>query len=206
MPSSARCTRSASWPRTTTSGLTPAFDTRPTTQRTSVSPSSSMRSLFCPMRVDVPAASTMPAIDPCAQAWIALTLAEVSGLVSREESSSATTLMAICSGRRRQGSDRPARTHADRHARRAGRECHRLARADQAGRCAAGRETLQPVAIVSERMGHDDDQRARVDAQIVHAGFGSSAKEALCQRKAAGCQKCLPMIHDRHGKPRLGRI
>ena len=82
MPSSAPCTRSASWPRTTTSGLTPAFATRPTTRRTSVSPSSSMKSLFCPMRVDVPAASTMPAIDPVRSGMDRLTLfAEVSGLL-----------------------------------------------------------------------------------------------------------------------------
>src|SRR5499427_2821126 len=64
MPSSALRTRSASCPRTTINGSKPAFAARPTARRTSGSPSSSMKSLFCPIRVDVPAASTTPAMLP----------------------------------------------------------------------------------------------------------------------------------------------
>src|SRR5262245_39499856 len=85
MPSRACCTCSASWPSTTITASTPALDTRPTTRRTSGSPSSSMKSLFRPMRVDVPAANTTPATVPARSGmnrWPFL--AQVSWLLARE--------------------------------------------------------------------------------------------------------------------------
>src|SRR5262245_1893774 len=86
MPVSACRTRSASWPSTTMTGSTPAAATRPTTRRPSVPPSTPMNSLFCPMRVDVPAASTTPATCPVRSGMDRLSfLAQVTGLLARDD-------------------------------------------------------------------------------------------------------------------------
>src|SRR5262245_2179383 len=185
MPSSAACTRSASWPRTTTSGSMPAFDTRPTTRRTRVSPSSSMRSLFCPMRVDMPAASTIPAIDPSRSGMDSLRFcAQVAGLLPRKDSQQlgddADGDLFRALGAKRQA-NRSEHSRIVTRAELAENAFGSRAWAQQTDVLRAGGEkAFQPVAIVSQRVGHDDDQRATVDVQPVYAGFGSSAKEALC--------------------------
>src|SRR5262245_66624607 len=85
MPSSAQRTRSAACPSTTISGSKPALAARPTARRTSGSPSSSMNSLFWPMRVDVPAASTTPAMLPARSGMNRSSpFAQVSWLLTRE--------------------------------------------------------------------------------------------------------------------------
>src|SRR5262252_6430641 len=56
IPAISARTRSASWPSTTTTGSRPAFVAVPSARLTTVSPSSASRSLFCPIRVDNPAA------------------------------------------------------------------------------------------------------------------------------------------------------
>src|SRR5262245_43895957 len=63
-PESAAATRSASWPRTTMTGSRPACAAIRAARATSGSPSTSIRSLLRPIRVEAPAASTTAATVP----------------------------------------------------------------------------------------------------------------------------------------------
>src|SRR5262245_51377117 len=209
MPSSACCTRSASWPSTTISGSKPAFDARSTARRTSVSPASCMNSLFWPMRVEVPAASTTPATGPVRSHSMNRLpfFAQVAGRPARDHREQ----LADDADRDLLGSV-GAEVQADRseHAAAGGRAklaehlVGSRARPEQPDvRRAALQEHLQPVAIVSERMRLDHDQRASVDAERLDAAVGSEVQQPVRRWKALLRQECLPMIHDRYRKARL---
>src|SRR5262245_42773307 len=170
MPSSASCTRSASWPTTTMSGSTPAFDTRPTALRTSVSPSSSMNSLFLPMRVDVPAASTTPAIAPSRSGMDRLPfLAQMPGLLVREhrkqlgDDADGDLLGAVGANRE---PDRRKHASITFGAELTEDLVGARARTEQADVHDRAREKyLHPVAVVGERVHLHDRQRPGIDGQ-----------------------------------------
>src|SRR6266446_3960250 len=61
---SSAAARSLSWPRTTSTGSRPAPAAVPTARRRTLLPPSGRNSLFLPMRLEVPAASTTPAMRP----------------------------------------------------------------------------------------------------------------------------------------------
>src|SRR5262245_32062032 len=84
-PASSARARSASKPSTTTTGSRPAAIARPAARRSSVSPSSGKSSLLRPMRVEEPAASTMPATAPPRSAGMdgALLVPQVPRLAAR---------------------------------------------------------------------------------------------------------------------------
>src|SRR5262245_25538407 len=184
MPSSARWTRSASWPTTTINGSTPAAAARLTTRRTSGSPSSSMKSLFCPMRVDVPAASTTPATDPVRSEGmdgLAL-LSKVDGRLSRQHREQL-----------RDDADGDLLGTVGAEAQADGREDTWIgagvvirmyllgarARTEQPDvRRAALEKVVDPITIVLERMCLHDDERACVDPERFRVTVGSHLNQA----------------------------
>src|SRR5256886_9364677 len=63
-PASSASARSLSWPRTTSTGSSPASRAVPTARRSTLVPPSGRKSLLRPIRLEVPAASTTPATRP----------------------------------------------------------------------------------------------------------------------------------------------